>query len=136
MGSSASSETSRASARKASPSLTPSPPSRCRWRTKSRSNGLHRKSWRHCMQSLTDHARARMQQRGIPTAAVEALLNFGSASHLHSKGRELVYFDKVTRAGLAKANPAADRLARTYAILGSDGTVITVGHRYRRFKRD
>ena len=88
------------------------------------------------MQSLTDHARARMQQRGIPTAAVEALLEFGSASHLHSKGRELVYFDKVTRAGLAKANPAADRLARTYAILGSDGTVITVGHRYRRFKRD
>ena len=87
------------------------------------------------MQSLTDHARARMQQRGIPTAAVEALLEFGSASHLHSKGRELVYFNKATRAGLAKANPVTDRLARTYAILGSDGTVITVGHRYRRIPR-
>ena len=84
---------------------------------------------------FTDHARARMQQRGIPSAAVEALLEFGSASHLRSKGRELVYFDKAARAGLAKVNPVADRLARTYAILGSDGTVITVGHRYRRIPR-
>jgi len=51
------------------------------------------------MQSLTHHARARMQQRGIRPA------------------RE------------------AGRLRRTYAILGSDGTVITVGHRYRRVIR-
>jgi hypothetical protein len=57
------------------------------------------------MQSLTHHARARMQQRGIRPEA-----NPGAA-------RE------------------AGRLRRTYAILGSDGIVITVGHRYRRVTR-
>ena len=91
------------------------------------------------MQSLTHHARARMQQRGIRPAAIAALLDFGCARHLHSKGRELVFFDKRAQARLAKANPGAacqvDRLRRTYAIVGSDGTVITVGHCYRRVTR-
>ena len=91
------------------------------------------------MQSLTHHARARMQQRGIRPEAIEALLDFGCARHLHSKGRELVFFDKKARARLAKANPGAardaGRLRRTYAIVGSDGIVITVGHRYRRVTR-
>ena len=74
------------------------------------------------MQSLTHHARARMQQRGIRPQAIEALLDFGCARHLHSKGRELVFFDKKARARLAKANPGAARnagwLRRTYAIVG------------------
>ena len=91
------------------------------------------------MQSLTDHARTRMQQRGIRAEAIAALLDFGCARHLHSEGRELVFFDKKARARLAQANPGAareaGRLRRTYAILGSDGTVITVGHRYRRVTR-
>src|SRR6266480_6245816 len=137
MASSASSATSRASARKASPSSTASPPCRFRWRTKSRSSGLHRKS--AAMQPLTHHARARMQQRGIRPEAIAALLDFGSARHLHSKGRELVFFDKKARTRLAKADPdvarEAGRLRRTYAIIGSDGIVITVGHRYRRVTR-
>ena len=88
---------------------------------------------------LTTHARARMQQRGIPAAAVEALLDFGRVRHLHKDGCEIVYFDKKARARLARANPAAareaERLTRTYAIVGSDGAVITVGHRYRRLPR-
>lgn len=88
---------------------------------------------------FTDHARARMQQRGIRPDALEALLAYGCARHLHSKGRELVFFDKKARARLKKGNPGAAREAarfrRTYAILGSDGTVITVGHRYRRVTR-
>ena len=87
---------------------------------------------------VTAHARARMQQRGIRSDALEALLDFGSARHLHSKGRELVFFDKKAKRRLAKASLAAareaERLERTYAILASDGTVITVGHRYRRVK--
>jgi hypothetical protein len=80
-----------------------------------------------------------MQQRGIRPTALAALLDFGSARQLHNKGRELVFFDKKARTRLAKANPGAareaNRLRRTYAILGSDGTVITVGHRYRRVPR-
>lgn len=78
---------------------------------------------------FTDHARARMQQRGIRPDALEALLDYGRTCHLHSEGRELVYFGKQARKGIPDA-----RLARIYAVLASDGTVITVGHRYRRVK--
>jgi uncharacterized protein DUF4258 len=88
--------------------------------------------------NFTTHARARMQQRGIRAEALEALLDFGRTAHV-DRGREIVFFDKAARARLVRQNPAvareAERLRRTYAILGSDGTVITVGHRYRRIPR-
>ena len=88
--------------------------------------------------NLTSHARARMQQRGIRADALEALLDFGRTSHV-DRGREIVFFDKAARARLVRQNPVmareAERLRRTYAILASDGTVITVGHRYRRIPR-
>jgi Domain of unknown function (DUF4258) len=91
------------------------------------------------MLDLTPHALTRMQQRGIRPDALEALLDYGRARHLHSKGREVVFFDKRARARLENDRPAvareAARLSRTYAVIGSDGTVITVGHRYRRLKR-
>jgi hypothetical protein len=89
---------------------------------------------------LTDHARVRMQQRGIPAAALEVLLDFGRARHVHDRGREIVFFDKAARARLHRENPTAakqaERLTRAYAILASDGGVITVGHRCRRLPRD
>ena len=89
---------------------------------------------------VTAHARARMQQRGIRPDALEALLDFGSARHLHTKGREVVFFDRKAKKRLARADPAAaraaERLQRTYAIVGRDGAVITVGHRYRRVSKD
>jgi hypothetical protein len=92
------------------------------------------------MDLLTDHARVRMQQRGIRPQTVEALLDFGCVRHLHSKGCEIVFFDKKAKARLARLNPdaarEAEKLTRTYAIMGSNGVVITVGHRYRRVERD
>lgn len=79
-----------------------------------------------------------MQQRGIRAEALEALLDFGRTARVY-RGREIVFFDKAARTRLARHNPLvakeAERLRRTYAILGSDGTVITVGHRYRRIPR-
>src|SRR3954464_11641722 len=95
------------------------------------------------MDLLTHHARARMQQRGISAAAIEALLDFGREVHV-DRGCDLVFFDKRARARLAKANPlaaahpnpsGAERIAKSSAILASDGTVITVGHRFRRIQR-
>ena len=90
--------------------------------------------------AVSPHARARMQQRGIRAQAVEALLDFGRTRHVHSGGRELVYFDKKARDRLLKANPAAaremSRLRRTYAVLAGDGSVVTVGHRFKRIPRD
>lgn len=86
--------------------------------------------------ALTPHAQARMQQRGIRPQAIDLLLDYGRERHVHDRGREIVFFDKAARKRLAKANPGfareVDRLCRTYAILGADGGVITVGHRYRR----
>jgi len=81
-----------------------------------------------------------MQQRGIRPEALEALLDFGRVRHLHQGGREIVFFDKKTRTRLSRAAPEAareaEKLTRTYAIMGSNGVVITVGHRYRRVERD
>ena len=88
---------------------------------------------------VTAHARARMQQRGIRPGVLEALLDFGSARHLHFRGMEVVFFDKKAKKRLAKASPVAAREAekfiRTYAIVGADGAVITVGHRFRRMRQ-
>jgi hypothetical protein len=79
---------------------------------------------------VTSHARVRMQQRGISAEALEALLEFGCERHIHVDGREIVFFDKQARRRAGKAAVC------TYAIVGSDGTVITVGHRYKRVRRD
>jgi len=76
---------------------------------------------------LTPHAVARMQQRGIRPEALEDLLDFGAARHLHQRGVEIVFWDKKWR--------PKRRGARIYAVVGADGVVITVGHRYRRIPR-
>ena len=87
---------------------------------------------------FTTHARARMQQRGIPAAAVELLINYGRSAPA-GEGCEVVFFDKAARARLFRDDPAvtrnAERLCRTYAVVGRDGVVLTVGHRYRRIPR-
>lgn len=91
------------------------------------------------MDLLTRHAQARMQQRGISAATLDALLDFGRTARAGS-GCEIVFFDKRARERLARAGviPAseAERICRSYAIVESDGAVITVGHRTRRIARD
>jgi len=88
------------------------------------------------MELVSRHARARMQQRGIRPEALEALLDYGREVRA-GRGRELIFFDKRARVQLARAvaAPAADRVCKSYAIVASDGTVITVGHRTRRIPR-
>ena len=87
---------------------------------------------------ITAHARARMQQRGIRPEALEALLAFGSERHLRGQGCDIVFFDKKAKKRLAKTDAVvargAERFIRTYAIVGGDGLVVTVGHRYRRVR--
>lgn len=87
---------------------------------------------------LTAHAAARMQQRGIRADALETLLDFGCVAYDHHGG-QVVFFDKKARTRLAKADAAAardaEKLSRTYAVLASDGSVRTVGHRYQRIRR-
>jgi hypothetical protein len=87
---------------------------------------------------VTAHARARMQQRGIRSDVLGALLAFGSERHLGGQRCDIAFFDKKARKRLAKGNPdavrEAEKFIRTYAILGADGAVVTVGHRFRRVR--
>lgn len=88
---------------------------------------------------LTQHARVRMQQRGIGPEVIEDLLDYGRVVHDH-RGAEIVYFDHAARRRLAReqGEEAIRRLGKrlaTYAVLGSNGQVYTVGHRTRRINR-
>jgi hypothetical protein len=80
-----------------------------------------------------------MQQRAISAEALERLLDFGSVKHL-ARDKEIVFFDKKAKKRLARVDRAlareAERLVRTYAVLGRNGVVITVGHRFRRIRRE
>lgn len=91
------------------------------------------------MDLLSQHARIRMQQRGISAATLDALLDFGSVQRAGG-GRDIVFFDHKARRRLAHAGvirpSEAERVCNSYAIVESDGAVITVGHRYRRIARD
>jgi hypothetical protein len=89
---------------------------------------------------LTDHARVRLQQRGISEPALQYLLTYGSTVHDH-RGGELVFFDHEARDRLRrtqgaevfkKLGPKLD----TYAVIADDGVVLTVGHRTKRINRN
>lgn len=88
------------------------------------------------MLELTHHARARLQQRGIPSEVLTRLLDFGREEHDHRGGR-IVYFDRQARARLQRAL-GSDTYKRiehhldAYAVVGGGGEVITVGHRTHR----
>jgi hypothetical protein len=85
---------------------------------------------------LTTHALARMQQRGICVEALADLLEFGTSVPCRG-GAEIVFFDKNERQRLDRAPRlrGQDHLHQLYAVTDAKGTVITVGHRYRRIAR-
>ena len=85
-------------------------------------------------QPLTTHARIRMQQRGIPEAALDVLLGYGRQAHDHH-GCRIVLFDKRSRRDVARelGNETVRKLERwlnAYAVVGPDDAVVTVGHRH------
>jgi hypothetical protein len=89
---------------------------------------------------LTYHAVIRMRQRGIDGDALDCLLAYGSTVHDH-RGGEILLFDKRAWRRLEREADRAlmKRAAENrglYAVRSSDGELVTVGHRYRRFPRD
>ena len=87
--------------------------------------------------SLSAHVRIRMQQRGISAEALATLLASGATAP-GAGGTEIVFFDRSERAHLGRTSRrvrSRDRLCGLYAVIDRDGTVITVGHRYRRLAR-
>jgi hypothetical protein len=85
---------------------------------------------------LTTHAKVRMQQRGIPESALDVLLDFGRERYDH-RGCTIVLIDKRARRRIERAlGHATYRVMEphlnAYAVVGADGEVRTVGHRFRR----
>ena len=83
----------------------------------------------------TRHARARMQQRGIPPALVDHVLRYGREVHDHH-GAVVVLIDRAAEGRLRRDGVAqgaeVERLRGVYVVVPTDGTVLTVGHRTRR----
>ena len=90
--------------------------------------------------TLTHHAARRLQQRGIPEDVLPLLVQFGA--HEYDKhGAKLVYLTHKSRERI-KRTVGADRYNRLepvldiYAVVDTDGTVVTVGHRTHRINRN
>ncbi len=91
------------------------------------------------MLSITHHAQARLQQRGIPTLIVESLFEFGRHAHDH-RGKTILFFDHRTRNTLRRqithdAYKHIESHLNTFAVLSADGAIVTVGHRTQRINR-
>lgn len=81
----------------------------------------------------TSHAVCRQQQRAIPTAIIDALLDFGERRPAGS-GASSVYFTKRSwrrlSAYVGSAIIGYERYRHCYLIEGPDGAVITIGFRH------
>lgn len=88
---------------------------------------------------LTQHARTRMQQRGIAPAALALLLDYGREAHDH-RGCRVLCFDKRSRRRVARElgrerYRRVERYLDAYAVIAEDDAVVTVGHRVARLPR-
>jgi len=89
---------------------------------------------------FSQHAQQRMQQRGTCRQAINYVLAYGRVSHDHHGGR-VVWLDKRAKAHLGRVEGRQvlrrlDKHLDAYAVMSPDGTVVTVGHRYRRILRN
>lgn len=87
--------------------------------------------------NLTNHANARIQQRGIPHAAVDAILAYGRRRRHH--GADVYFLDKKSRQRMAqslgsKTYSKLEHSLNSYLVVGDDGAVITAAHRLGRLK--
>lgn len=86
----------------------------------------------------TKHADGRMQQRAIPPLIINWLFEYGREEHDH-RGAVIHYFDKRSIKKLQRdhGRRPIDRLTQYLDayLVESDGTVLTVGHRFKRFYR-
>jgi len=85
---------------------------------------------------LTQHAQVRMQQRGIRNADLVSLFKYGRVEYDHH-GSRVLFLDHSARRRIALQQGVAEarRLGSIYAVVATDGAVVTVGHRDRRIWR-
>lgn len=88
---------------------------------------------------LSHHAQRRMQQRAIPPVLLDWLFKFGACAYDHH-GAQIRYFDRAAKRRLAESVPAQeiaqlDQKLNAYLVESTDGTVITMAYRNKRFRR-
>ena len=88
---------------------------------------------------ISMHARTRMQQRGLPPLVLHWLDAYGNESH-DGRGAVIRHFTRQSRRRLERdigREPVRrmHEFLNAYAVYGSDGTLITAGHRYDRVRR-
>lgn len=86
--------------------------------------------------SLSRHAQKRLQQRGIPEAFVDVLMDFGVTQHIRH-GAEVVYLRRKERRMLRNCLAARElprHFQNAYLVVSTDGQIITAGHRNARVK--
>ena len=87
---------------------------------------------------LSQHAKVRMQQRAISEDMLESLLDFGQVK-FNGQGTEILTFPKRVVRHLKKELDhkvfmKIERHLNLYAIMSSDGELITTGYRTKRLK--
>ena len=85
----------------------------------------------------TAHGQARLQQRAIPSEAVDALLAYGERRR--RKGADIYFLDRKSRGRVAQALGSQryrriERALNTYLVIADNGCLITAAHRHRRLK--
>lgn len=88
---------------------------------------------------MSEHASARAQQRSIPPLIIDWLIEYGSSSR-DKRGAEVRYFDHAARRTLSRnfGHQIVDRLGPlmdAYVVVSTAGTIITLGHRFKRIPR-
>jgi hypothetical protein len=88
--------------------------------------------------TVSHHAQIRMQQRAITADMLESLLNFGQVK-FNGQGTEILTFPKKVVKNLKKelnhkVFMKIERHLNLYAIMSSDGELITTGYRTKRLK--
>ena len=88
--------------------------------------------------TVSHHAQIRMQQRAITADMLESLLDFGQVK-FNGQGTEILTFPKKVVKNLKKelnhkVFMKIERHLNLYAIMSSDGELITAGYRTKRLK--
>ena len=83
------------------------------------------------------HAQIRKQQRAVPQIIVEWLQDYGRV--IRKAGADVYYLDKKARRKLRRDIGSVpyrrmEDLLDAYVVIADDGSVVTVGWRYKRLK--
>lgn len=86
---------------------------------------------------LTEHAKVRQQQRGIPPLVVDLLIEYGTEARAGSHATTH-YFDKAARRRLqvyaGRLCGLLEEYLDYYAVVADDGSVITVAPRIKKLR--